>query len=144
MAEMIIHGDAEALVRHIFVNLTPELVGKNITFSTDLVGYQEGDRWVVVSQEGSSKALWNIINKPRIDFEVNAESRSAAKDIAEICEASIFRAVGVSAYGATLTAVREETGPTRVPDKEQDASHRYVFALRLTCYLHPDSLEPLS
>lgn len=141
MADMLVHGDAEALVRHILKNLTPELAGKNITFSTDLKGYTEGDRWVVVSQEGSSKALFNVINKPRIDIEVRSESRTVSKDIAEFAEASIFRAVGVSAWGCTLSNVSEETGIVRVPDKEEDASHRYLFALRLTCQLHPESLE---
>src|SRR5690554_5710778 len=138
---MNIHGDAEALCRHVLVNLTPEFTGKNITVSTDLVDYHEGDRWIVVSQEGSSKAQWNVINKPRIDFEVRAESRNVAKDIAEVAEASMFRAVGVSAWGCTLTMVKEEMGPTRVPDKEEDASNRYLFSLRLACTLHPDSLE---
>lgn len=141
MADMLIHGDSEALILHILKNLTAELVGKNITFSTDLNGYTEGDRWVVVSQEGGSKTLWNVINKPRIDIEVRSESRTVSKDISEIAEASIFRAVGVSAWGCTLTEVKEETGIVRVPDKEEDSSHRYLFALRLTCYLHPDSLE---
>lgn len=136
-----LHGDAEALVIHVCKNLTPELASANITkVSSDLKGYTAGMRWVMVSQEGSSKALWNVINKPRMDVEVRAERRTIAKDIAEILEASIFRSVGISGYGTTITRVVEETGITRIPDKEESGTSRYLFSVRLTCMLHPDSM----
>lgn len=136
------HGDAEAAIVHVLKNLTPELAGKSITVRPDLIGYQSGSRWIMVSQEGSSKAQWNVINKPRIDIEVRAEKRSVAKDMAEIAEASIFRSIGTSAVGVTISQVKEEMGITRVPDKEVTAVSRYIFSVRLTCNLHPDSLQP--
>lgn len=143
MEPFVQHGDSEALVIHILKNLTPEFDGKNVLVRADLIGYAEGQRYIVVSQEGSSKAVWNVLNKPRVDCQVRAESRTAARDISEIAEASIFRAVGVSAYGATLSSVKEEMGITRIPDKEQETSTRYVFSLRLVCTIHPESLQPL-
>lgn len=136
-----LHGDVEALVIDILKNLTPELSTAGIEkISSDLKGYTSGMRWVMVSQEGSSKAQWNVINKPRIDVEVRAERRTVAKDIAEILEASLFRSVGVSGFGVTISRVVEETGITRIPDKEEDGTTRYLFAVRLTCMLHPESM----
>ena|SRR5688572_1910034 len=136
----IAHGDTEALVVHIFKNLTPELVGSGFTFATDLKGYTQGMRWVWVSQEGTSKAQWNVINKPRIDVDVRGERRTVVKDAAEILEASIFRSVGVSGFGLTISRVVEETGITKVPDKEEESSYRYIFSLRLVCNFDPDSM----
>lgn len=146
MSELIRHGDAEALVVHILTNLTPELSGIALPFrvSTDLVGYNEGNRWIEVSQEGSAKSNWNIINKVRVDVSVRAESRNVARDAAEIAEASIFRAVGASAFGSTLSQVTEETGILRVPDVREDVSHRYIFSLRLVLMIDLASMPTLS
>lgn len=139
--EFIRHGDAEALVIQI-INDTPELP-EDFRVSTDLRGYSPTDRWVVVTQEGSSKAQWNVINKPRIDIEVRSERQSLSRDAAEIIEASIFRAVGVSAYGATLSQVKEEMGITRLPDKTEDVSYRYIFSLRLVVMIDPNTQTTL-
>lgn len=135
------HGDAEALIIHILRDLTPELDEFDLDgISTTLRGYSEGKRWIMVSQEGSSKALWNVINKPRIDLDVRGEGdTSVVRDIAEIAEASIFRAKGAEAYGAKLCSVKEEMGITRIPDVREEASARYVFSLRLTCTVVPES-----
>lgn len=131
----VLHGDAEALIIHILRNLTPELVSYNLDgISTTLRGYKEGKRWIMVSQEGSSKALWNVLNKPRVDLDIRTkDTTSVAKQIAERAEASIFRAVGTEAHGAKLCSVKEEMGITRIPDVREEASARYVFSLRLVC-----------
>lgn len=139
--EFIVHGDAESLIIYILKNLTPELVDQNIKFSTDLIGYTAGSRHVEVSQEGSSKAGWNIINKPRVDISVRAERRSVARAIAEVIEASIFRAVGTQYAGCSLSQVKEETGIMRVPDIQEVNSHRYLFALRLVVLQDTESLS---
>lgn len=139
MNPMIIHGDAEALIVDILTFHTPELDDFNPKISTDLRGYTEGVRWVMVTAEGGSKALWNVINKPRIDIEVRAERRDVAHDIAQICHGSIFRAVPHSAYGATLSEAKEELGLVNVPDKEEESGYRYLFSLRIVCNIDPDS-----
>jgi hypothetical protein len=131
--EYIEHGDAEAAIVDILVNLTPELnfVSGTPTISTNLVGYTVGDRWVCVIQEGSFEE-WPIIDRPRIDFEVYAERRSVARDIAAICLASVKYQMGrYRGFGLFLSDARVEQGLTRVPDKLQE-SVRYVFAVRLT------------
>lgn len=131
--EYIDHGDAEAAVIDILVNLTPELnfFSGRPDISTNMLGYNVGDRRIVVSQEGEFEN-WPVINKPRIDFEVYAERRSVARDIAEICKASVKYQMGrYRGNGLFLSDVKVEQGLTRVPDKYQE-SVRYVFALRLT------------
>jgi hypothetical protein len=131
--EYIIHGDAEAAIVDILMNLTPELsfFSGTPTISTNLVGYTVGDRWVMVTQEGSLEE-WPVIDRPRIDFEVYAERRSVARDIAAICLASVKYQMGrYTGFGLFLSDARVEQGLTRVPDKYQE-SVRYVFAVRLT------------
>lgn len=139
MQPMVIHGDTEGLIVDILNNHTPELIPYGVTISTDLRGYDTGVRWVMVTLEGGFNSIWNVINRPRIDFQVRAELRSVAHDIGQICMASIYRAVPYSAYGATLSSVMTELGLTNVPDKEEEASYRYIFSIRATCTVDPDS-----
>lgn len=139
---MIIHGDVEALIIDILRNFTPELDEWNLTnISTDLRGYNSDSemRWIMLTAEGGATSQWNVISKPRIDFEVRAELRSVAHDIAQIVFGSIFRAVPHTAAGATMTSVKTELGLVNVPDKEEEASYRYIFSLRLSCTADPNS-----
>lgn len=140
MDPMIIHGDIEALLIDVLLNHTPELAPYALTrISTDLRGYSEGNRWVMITAEGGAHAQWNVISKPRIDFEVRAERRDVAQDISQICMGSVFRAVPSSAFGATLSEVKSELGLTNVPDKDEESSYRYIFSFRATCLVHPAS-----
>lgn len=137
---MIIHGDVMALMRDIIVNHTPELdLYDPFHVSSDLRGYNEGLRWIMITLEGGFTTPYNILNKPRIDIEVRADSRSTAHDMAQICHSTLFRAVPHRAYGATLSDVRTELGLVNVPDKEEVASYRYLFAIRAVCLVDPDS-----
>lgn len=130
----ILHGDAEAAMVDILMNHTPELAayaGDTPFISTDLIGFTELSRWVMVTMEGGS-AQWPIATEPRIDFEFYAERRSVALDIGQICVASIFRASGnYTGNGLFLEDVQTEMGLTRVPDKET-STPRYLYSLRLT------------
>jgi hypothetical protein len=138
---LVVPGDAEAAVVDILTNYTPELSGLDITFSTSMVGYTAGDRWVVVSQEGGS-AEWPKIDRPRIDLQIFANSRTDARDIAAMCQASLIRSMGnYSGNGVTITDVRLELGLTRVPDKLEEVA-RYILALRLTCVPYGEPLLP--
>jgi hypothetical protein len=140
MNPMVIHGDVEALIVDILNNHTPELAPFQVErISTDLRGYKAPDRWVMVTVEGGFHDIWNVISKPRIDVEVRAELRTTAHDIAQICLGSLFRAVPYSSNGATLSRLTTEMGLINVPDKEEAASYRYIFSLRATCTVHPDS-----
>jgi len=131
--EFIDQGDTEAAIVDILLNLTPELNFStgHPTVSTNLLGYVYGDRWIVVSQEGSFENF-PVVDHPRIDVECLAERRSVARDIAAICLASIKYQMGqYRGNGLFLSDVKVEQGLTRVPDKYEEAV-RYIFAVRLT------------
>lgn len=134
--EFIRQGDAEAAIVDILDNYTPELIpfdtpSKPLSIKTTLVGYQMGDRWIEVSLEGGADN-WPKIWKPRIDFEVHAETRTVAHDMAQVAKASIQRAMGFySGKGINLCDAKTEQGLTRVPDKLGETP-RYIFSLRLT------------
>ncbi len=142
--EFIVHGDAEAAVVDILSNDTPELPhyppNPSLTISTNLVGFTPNDRWILIEQEGASEK-WPKISRPRIDIDVFADRRSVAKDIIEICLASLKRAMGdYSGFGLFISDVKIEMGPTRVPDNLQEVA-RYVAAVRLTIVPNGDSLS---
>lgn len=132
--EYIEHGDAEAAIIDILLNYTPELdfaITGHPQVRANLVGYTIGDRWILVTQEGSVEK-WPAIDKPRIDVEVYAERRSVARDVASISLASIKYHMGrYRGNGLFLSDATVEQGLTRVPDKLQEET-RYIFAVRLT------------
>lgn len=132
-------GDAEAALIHVLRSATEitTYAGGAPEVASDYTGYRATDpakrRWIMVTREGGS-TIWPAIDKPRIDVQVLAETRTIAQDLAQVALAVIFRAMGQAfpAYGTTISDVRVETGITRVPDRET-GSPRYIFALRLTC-----------
>jgi hypothetical protein len=137
--EYIPQGDVEAAIISILRD-ADEVInfsGGAPEVSSDLVGYQMKDsakrRWIMVTREGGN-IRWPNIDKPRVDIQVLAESRSVAHNLAQVAQAVIFRAMGQAfpEYGTVITDVRVETGITRVPDRETGAN-RYIFALRLVC-----------
>ncbi len=132
--EFIEHGDAEAAVVDILLNYTDELAFSTgrPTISTNLIGYEFVDRWIMVSQEGSLDDARGIIDRPRIDIQVFAEKRTSARDIADICRASVMYQAGrYRGNGLFLASADLELGLTRVPDRRQGVV-RYIFGLRLT------------
>lgn len=133
--EYILHGDAEAAVIDILKNDTPQLPhfppNPPLHIKANLVGYALGERWIVVTQEGALE-VWPKIQRPRVDVEVYAERRTVAKNIAEVCLASLKYHMGdYTGFGLTLTDVKLEQGVTRIPDKLGESS-RYIFSVRLT------------
>lgn len=145
VGEYILQGDAEAAVLDILRNDTPELISSTpVSIKSNLIGYTPGDRWIVVEQQGASET-WPKISRPRIDVEVFAERRTVAKELAEICLASLKRAMGTYfGFGLFISDCKLELGITRIPDKLQETS-RYVFAVRLTIVPSGPALQvPLS
>lgn len=131
--EYVEQGDCEAALVDELMD-APEIInfsGGAPRISTDLVGFQKGLRWIKVSREGGSKA-WPNIDKPRIDINVFAETRTVAHHLAQVAEAVLFRAMGQAFpdHNLFLSDVAEETGPVRVDDPKT-GTPRYVFALRL-------------
>lgn len=126
-------GDAEAAVIDIILS-TPEFAAAypDAIVSSDMIGYTSEQRRVVVSQEGAFESFLHI-EHPRIDFEVYAERRAVAFDMAKICLASVkYQAGRYVGNGIRLTDCRVEQGLTKVPDKYSE-SDRYIFSVRLTC-----------
>lgn len=132
--EFIQHGDAEAAVVDILLNHTDELAFSTgrPTISTNLIGYDFTNRWIMVSQEGSLDTDRGLLDRPRIDVQVFAEKRSVCRDIADICRASIMYQAGrYRGNGLYLGSADLELGLTRVPDRRQGVV-RYIFGMRLT------------
>lgn len=133
-------GDVEAAIISV-LRAAPEITGFSggaPTVSSDYTGYDHftpsKQRWVMVTREGGN-IKWPAIDKPRIDIQVLAETRSVALRLAQVVQSVIFfRAMGQAfpTYGTTISDVKVETGITRVPDRET-GSPRYILALRLTC-----------
>lgn len=124
------HGDVEAVIVDILLNLTPELSASQVTISTNLIGYNPSARWVQVFQEGGLER-WPVLYRPRIDLDVYAERRSVALDITQICLASVRRQAGkYDDYGFRYSEMVVESGPTRIPDNLQETT-RYVTSMRL-------------
>lgn len=131
--EYIEDGDAVAAMVDILLNFTPELdfTSGHPTISTNLIGYNYGDRWVRITQLGSIEEFISI-DKPRIDFEVYAERRSIAFDIAKICKASVKYQIGrYRGFGLVLGDAEIEQGIMEIPDKLEESS-RCTFSYRLT------------
>lgn len=133
--ELIIQGDAESAVISMLTG-SSELMGfpgGSPTVSSDLQGYQAGMRWMTVQRQGGS-LFWPRIDKPRIDVNVFAETRTVAHDLAQVAQAVCLREMGQPFPSANVfvSDVRIETGLIRVPDPPT-GSHRYLFSLRLTC-----------
>lgn len=131
--EYILHGDPEAACVDILRNATEVTALCPATnVSTDLVGYQLGNPWLMVSLEGGARRYPFVIAKPRVDFEVRALRRSDALDLAQVCVAVIFReSTRYAGKGVRITHARVETDIYRHYDKD-DEQVIYVFALRLT------------
>ncbi len=133
--DFIKQGDVEAAVISVLRTATEitAFPGGAPTVTSDYEGYQARARWIMVTREGGN-IVWPSIDKPRIDIQVLAETRTVASSLAQVAQAVIFRAMGqvFPTYGTTISGVKVETGITRVPDRET-GSPRYIFALRLTC-----------
>jgi hypothetical protein len=131
----VLQGDVEAAAIK-FLTSAPELTsfpGGAPTVSTSLDGYQIGSRWITVGLEGGT-FKWPIVMDARVDFNVFAESRTIAHDLAQITLAVMFREMGQPSsptFGVRITSARVETGPIRADDKLSDSA-RYLFSLRIT------------
>lgn len=132
----VLQGDSEGACIH-ELETASEITGFSggaPRISGDLVDYRAKARFVMVSREGGNTGDLTV-DKPRIDFQCFAETRTVAHDLAQVVLAVMFRAIG-NKYAAPINVqiadVKVETGIFRVPDKET-GSPRYVLSLRLTC-----------
>jgi hypothetical protein len=126
-----LHGDIEALIIDVLAN-DPDIAGYSPTVTSDMVGFQQNARWIeVIRQGGNVTTSSGVIDKPRVDINVFAESRTVAHDIAQLTQRALLLARGTSGFGCKITDVKIETGIYRSPDKFSDTP-RFILALRLT------------
>ena len=106
-----------------------------------MIGYSNEKTWVEVKQIGNI-IKYPKISRTRIDVDVVSGHRDqivVAKDVAEICESSIFRQDGLyKGFGLQIVRVVSEQGITDLPDKTNTVS-RYLFSLRITTVPYGDS-----
>lgn len=138
----VLMGDLEGAIIHILSN-APEITGfagGAPTVSSTLDGFRRtNNRWIAVSLEGGGDQ-YPVIAKSRVDFNVFAETRTIAHNLAQIAMAVIFRERGqpFPAYRVRYHDVKVETGLVRADDKLSD-SPRYLFALRIHHAPRPNS-----
>ena len=128
--EYIYIGDTTAAVIDI-LNNAPEVTALNpVKISSNMTGYNAGDRWIVITQQGGS-FQWPYPAHPRIDIECLAESRTVAYQMISTCISVMFREQGTySGNGVRICAAQIETSPFQSSEKFTDRV-RYLTALRL-------------
>lgn len=137
--EYLPQGDVEGAIINWLINDShiASFPGGAPTVSSTFIGYNDKDpakrRWVMVTREGGN-LIWPNVDKPRVDVQVLAESRTVAHALAQVVQAVIFQAMGQAfpAHGIYISDIRIETGITRVPDRETGAP-RYIMAFRMVC-----------
>lgn len=131
--EYILQGDSEAACVDILrsaAEVTALCPATNIT--TDLVGYQLGNPWVMVERQGGALRYPYYIDRPRIDVECRALRRADAHDLAQVCQAALIRqSTTYAGKGVRLTNAKVETGVYKHFDKDNEVAI-YVFSLRFT------------
>lgn len=128
----VLQGDVEAAIIYILRNAS-EIInfsGGAPEVSSTLDGYVPGDRWITVSLEGGN-LKWPRVMNARADFNVFADSRTTAHDMAQVALAVLFREMGQPTPYVRITDLKVETGLMRADDRLNDSA-RYLFALRVT------------
>lgn len=108
----------------------PELAGVKV--ATDLVGWQAGQRRIVITRIGGVPTLAIRIDRPRLDVDVYAENKAQAHDLAQLTRAALHDLPegDHTALGAVVANVNDDTGLQWLPDVSTAAA-RYNFAVRL-------------
>ncbi|HLL68814.1 MAG TPA: hypothetical protein VK453_24335 [Micromonosporaceae bacterium] len=126
----VVFGDAEAAVVDILRDST-QVDAFNPVISTDLIGYTAGDKWVQVRRTGGIPTLWMHVDNPLIAFDVHADDKGVALDLADAARGAVFAARGYSGRGLQLYDITDTTGLTWAPDEAQPDVPRYQFTLSL-------------
>lgn len=128
--EAIEWGDIEAAIIDMLLNSNRilEMVPTD-NISTDLIGFNMQDRWILISREGGPSKF--PVDYPRIDVNTYAERRSVAYEIMRRTRAVLMSSSGYRGHGLFISATQEEVGPVRSADKE-NATDRYFCSIRFT------------
>lgn len=136
--EFILFGDAEAAVVAI-LTAAPEIQAfAPVTITTDLKGYERGNRWIEVTRAGGSYRFPRY-ERPRIDIITFAERRSVAYDLIANAQAVMFREqANYMGHGVNYLACQVESGIFESNEKDTDQV-RYILSLRLILKASPST-----
>lgn len=131
-APSTLFGDAEAAACDIIRANTRVQTFAGVTVATDLVGFTSPARRIRVTRTGGMPVLWIRMDNAVLEFEVLAESKAVAYDLAAAARAAIFSARGrYFGNGLALYDVLDADGLVFSPDPKDPAVCRYVFKLIL-------------
>jgi hypothetical protein len=123
-------GDPEAAVAAI-VRDDPVVASLEPVVACTLIGYHEGDRWVLVTRTGGIPVQWMRKDNPRVKICAYAEDKTTANDLALAAREAVFAARGYEGFGLSLYDVTDEQGMTWDPDDRNPDIARYIFVLSL-------------
>lgn len=127
---VVVFGDAEAAVVDILYADAGVSAFAGVVVSTDLIGYTAGT-WIKVSRTGGIPTLWMRLDNALITFDVRADDKGTAFDVAEAARAAVFAGRGYTGRGLELYDVVDSDGLTWNPDDNQPDVPRYEFTLSL-------------
>lgn len=106
--------------------------------ATNLIGWTEGQRRIVVTRIGGVPEIPYRLDHPRLDIDCYAESKTAAHDLAQIARVAIHDLpdVDYSSMGAVVSHVADETGFQWLPEQISNAA-RYIFTVALSVHPYP-------
>lgn len=128
---VVVFGDAEAAVVDILYADAGVSAFAGVVVSTDLIGYAPGAAWVTVSRTGGVPTLWMRLDNALITFDVRANDKGAAFDLAEAARVAVFAGRGYTGRGLELYDVVDSAGLAWSPDDKQPEVPRYEFTLSL-------------
>lgn len=129
--EFIAFGDAEAAAVEI-LRASPDVTAYAPGISTDLIGWRAPQRWVRVVRSGGNPLNWLALDGPRLTFDVFAEDKAVAHDMAQAARAAMFARIGnYTGNRLRLANVTDAAGLAWLHDPDEPLVARYVFALNL-------------
>lgn len=124
------YGDAEAVV----VDILTAAVGDQARVSTDLIGYADGQAWIVVARAGGIPTPWLNVDNPEIRIDTHAADKGEAFDLAAAAAAAVYATRGLyTGRGLTVVDVGDSDGIAWSPDD----THQIRYRLTMTVVTRP-------
>lgn len=127
---MPIYGDAEAATCEILRDAPALNAIGGFTATTDLVGYETGERWLHVSRIGGTPTHWMRRDNAEISVDVYAPSKGEAHDMSQAARDALMNARGYTGNGLRVEDTRDGDGLMWAAD-ELTADAHYRFSVTL-------------
>jgi hypothetical protein len=110
----------------------------SVPVATNLIGWQAGQRRVVITRIGGVPTLPMRLDNPRLDVNCYAEDKGAAHDLAQLARVELHELPSGdhTALSAVVSHVYDDTGLQWLPDPGTQAA-RYLFGVRLAIHPYP-------